>query len=199
MSCEFGEELRLATSHRRHNSEMVLVDFVERFGHRDTEHLKETLSDNKHKWRQVTFVDKLDASNNYFRTVFKKDGLRRMIQPIVDEKHIAMKFESKLCLQVETMSKDAIVHVLDEVQNDLDVTSMEITGSMECTAVMRMVTALVGLLSRQDRQWKEVMFHVTPCELTKITWNDQLAMERCTETLRDVADRFQIPIEIKTF
>ena len=173
--------------------------------------LKELLQDGKRHWHSIKFVDTLHAPN-YLRTRFKRDGLWRAILPIVEQRHITLYKDCKLHIDLDSchghnqhqndsddrISSLGVVHLLKQVQTDVDVTSLEITGWVDHHDILPIVTALIALLSKADRRWEGVVFHVTPlASAGEDQYMDgQRAWKRCTRALEDVCLKFNIPLGI---
>lgn len=140
---------------------LKLNNFVHRCDQPSFIVIKTLLLGDSRPWRSIKFAD-IVQGNEYRRWLYKKESLCRRIVTLEDELGIAIKFNTRLEVTFESMSKESIVDLLETVRQDSDITTLSFSGSINLEDVEDIYNALSKLMRHEPgRKWDGIIFHVS--------------------------------------
>ena len=185
----------------RSQSSLTLEDFVVKSDAQDALALREMMECEDCQWQHMKLVETVPG-NTYRRWLFKKTRVHRHLLDIAAEQNITVSVHAKVVLSGDStarISPTSIVTLLEDIQKDTDVKSIEISAAdsltfQECELL---TMALVSLLSCDNRRWDSVVLwanvsHEQPhqCRESELTRNI------CQRALENIAKERMIPVDI---
>jgi hypothetical protein len=148
------------------------------------------------------------AATDFRRFVYKKENVSHHIQALCRAKNILLDYQIQLHIGVNTTASlsssiDACASVLEEVKKHPEVTTLHLMGRLTTRQQDRILTQLINLLRRNDRDWISVQVVTGFLADAEADAEDQpndtwrTTMEHYMDVFSQLYSQYNIPIDIQ--